>query len=95
MRTATPQGFDPEHILPARYPEELRPYFRFWAARFHALISEYCKERRLREPTGAYTAWFNDNSHAPGSFCWCCDLFGIDPAIARSGVLANWRRLAK
>ena len=75
----------------ATRPLPLQPYMRLWAAAFLQGIRDVATERSKRD-MGRATRWFyDDDDDDTGSFVWLCSLFNIDPAVARSKILQQWR----
>lgn len=74
----------------ASRPMSLQPYLRLWAAAFLQGIRDVATER-ARKNEGRATRWFYSDREGTGSFVWFCALFNIDPSVARSKVMQQWR----
>ncbi len=83
-------------LQPVAIPVDILRAKTLWLAVFRQGLIDFALERAGRGQGVEASAWFhNDHNDGPGSFIWCCDLFGIDPIKARAGVLANWRQLVR
>lgn len=83
--------------LQANVSIELQPYFRLWAAVFHRGLSDAAVDFFNGDtvPGSAYWWAFDSEATHPGSFLWLCELFSIDPDIARSQARSKFRVLAQ
>jgi hypothetical protein len=75
----------------ANIDAQTRACIRLWAAVFHRGLIDAADAFRK----GAEFPWITSQEKHPGSFIWLCDLFDMDPDIARSMARRKYRMLTR
>lgn len=76
--------------------EQTQRCLNMWAASMRVKLVDAARELR-NDPRrfGPALVWLHSDSRQPGSFIWCCELFGMDSERVVSKLYARRRDIAK
>ena len=69
------------------------PFLELWSAVFRLGVIDAAHDWANDRPHKPAVAWVFSNDNFVGSFVWICDLFGLNPELARGKLLLKRREI--